>query len=101
LFVEGTEYERGEIDGNAPRRPAAPLERHPLVVHYGLPIEALALTKAHRSVEGHHRRAAWTIVLDYVGAAARPGVVDAMESVLVAWHAYRDEVAEASGLERP
>src|SRR5687768_6345897 len=43
LFIEGTPYERGEIDESAPRRPAPPLEQHPLVVHYGLSIEHLAL----------------------------------------------------------
>ena len=59
IFLEGTDHERGELDPNAPKRPAPPLEQHPLVVHYGLPLEALALTKAHRRVEGSHRAAAW------------------------------------------
>ena len=98
IFLEGTAYERGEIDERAAKRPAPPLEEHPLVVHYGLPVAALALTKAHRQVEGGHRRAAWSIVLDHVQEAARPPVVAAMQDVLVAWQAYRDEVAEACGL---
>ncbi len=80
--------------------PTPPLEQHPLVVHYGLPLEALALTKAHRRVEGSHRAAAWRIVLDHVPAGDRAGVVAAMESVLAAWLAYRDEVAVACGLAR-
>ena len=100
LFLEGTEHERGEIDPAAPRRPAPPLERHPLVVHYGLPLDALALTKAHRRVEGDHRAAAWRIILDHVPEADRVEVVVAMEATLAAWHAYRDEVAAACGLER-
>jgi pyrroloquinoline-quinone synthase len=99
LFIEGTEYERGEIDGAAARRPAPALERHPLVVHYGLPLEALALTKAHRSVEGNHRQAAWRIVLEHVPEEARPRVVGAMQRILTAWIAYRDAVAAACGLE--
>lgn len=99
LFIEGTEYERGEIDPNAERRPAPPLERHPLVLHYGLPLESLALTKAHRRVEGDHRQAAWRAILDHVSSSARPSVVAAMESVLPAWKAYRDDVASACGLE--
>lgn len=98
LFLEGTAHERGELDASAPRRPAPPLEHHPLVVHYGLPLEALALTKAHRGVEGSHRAAAWRIVLDHIPAGDRPGVVDAMQATLDAWHAYRDEVAAACGL---
>jgi len=98
LFLEGTPYERGELDPAAPRRPLPPLEEHPLVVHYGLPVASLALTKAHRSVEGSHRAAAWRVVLDFVGEQARPGVVTALEEVLSAWQAYRDGVAEACGL---
>jgi pyrroloquinoline-quinone synthase len=101
LFIEGTEYERGEIDASAPRRPVPPLEQHPLVIHYGLPVQALALTKAHRQVEGDHRQSAWTILLDHVAPAARPDVVSSMQAVLEAWKAYRDDVAEACGLRRP
>ena len=100
LFLEGTEHERGELDPAAPRRPAPPLEQHPLVVHYGLPLEALALTKAHRRVEGSHRAAAWRIILDHVPAADRPAVLAAMEQTLAAWLAYRDELAAACGLRR-
>jgi hypothetical protein len=101
LFVEGTAYERGEVDGSAAKRPAPPLSAHPLVVHYGLPLEALALTKAHRTVEGDHRRAAWMVVLDHTPAGARAGVVDAMADALAYWQAYRDDVAAACGLARP
>jgi heme oxygenase-like protein len=101
IFLEGTSHERGELDPAAPRRPTPPLEQHPLVVHYGLPLDALALTKAHRSVEGDHRQAAWRVVLEYVPAGEREGVVAAMEATLGAWLAYRDEVATACGLERP
>jgi hypothetical protein len=101
LFLEGTEHERGELDPNAPKRPAPPLEKHPLVVHYGLPLDALALTKAHRSVEGDHRQAAWRIVVDHVPAAARDAVLTAMKDVLGAWRRYRDEVATACGLTKP
>jgi pyrroloquinoline-quinone synthase len=100
LFLEGTEHERGELDPDAPKRPAPPLEKHPLVVHYGLPLDALALTKAHRSVEGEHRQAAWRIVVDHVPETARDRVLSAMGDVLVAWRRYRDEVAAACGLSR-
>lgn len=100
IFLEGTAHERGELDPAAPRRPAPPLEQHPLVVHYGLPLEALALTRAHRRVEGSHRAAAWRIVLDHVPATDHAGVIAALEAVLAAWLAYRDEVAASCGLER-
>jgi hypothetical protein len=100
IFVEGTAYERGEVVAGAARRPEPPLEEHPLVVHYQLPLEALALTKAHRAVEGDHRRAAWGIVLDQVPEAARLTVVQAMKAARVAWQRYRDDVALACGIRR-
>ena len=99
LFIEGTAWERGELDSSAPKRPEPPLERHPLVVHYGLPLESLALAKAHRSVEGSHRSAAWRVLLDFVEPAQRPRVVRSLETVLALWLAYRDDVALACGLE--
>jgi pyrroloquinoline-quinone synthase len=100
LFLEGTPYERGELDDSAERRPLPPLSEHPLVKHYGLPEAHLALTKAHRAVEGGHRRAAWRVMLDHVPAAERGGVIDGMRRTLEGWLAYRDEVAEAVGLVR-
>jgi hypothetical protein len=101
LFLEGTPHERGELDPDAPRRPAPPLEAHPLVVHYGLPLDALALTKAHRSVEGSHRAAAWRVILTHAPVTARSHIVRAMEQVLDGWQAYRDDVAAAVGLTPP
>lgn len=100
LFIEGTAHERGELDPGAPRRPTPPLEEHPLVVHYGLPLEHLALTKAHRQVEGSHRAAAWRIITGHVEPRSRSSVVDAMQRALAAWLDYRDEVAAACGLHR-
>jgi pyrroloquinoline quinone (PQQ) biosynthesis protein C len=98
LFIEGTKYERGEVDDAASKRPEQALEDHPLVRHYGLPLEGLALTRAHRKVEGSHRQAAWQVILDSVPESSRKPVVVAMKEVLVAWKAYRDEVAVACGL---
>lgn len=100
LFLEGTAHDRRDMDPSAPRPAPPPLEEHPLVRHYGLPLEHLALTKAHRSVEGDHRRAAWVVVLDWVGEGERQAVVDSMHETLEAWLAYRDAVALACGLER-
>ncbi len=99
IFLEGTDKERGELDPKSPKREAPPLEDHPLVVHYGLPLEALALTKAHRAVEGSHRHAAWRC-FDHVAPADYAGVIAAMDTVLAKWLAYRDEVAAAVGLVR-
>jgi pyrroloquinoline-quinone synthase len=100
LFLEGTPYERGELDPTAPKRPEPPLHEHPLVKHYGLPLEALALTKAHRKVEGGHRADAWAVLLDHVATVDRAPVVAAMARALELWLEYRDGVAEACGLNR-
>jgi pyrroloquinoline-quinone synthase len=100
LFVEGTAHERAELDTSAPRRAAPPLEAHPLVVHYGLALDHLQLTKAHRAVEGAHRAAAWRVMLDHVAPERRPAVIEAMEGALQRWLGYRDGVAEACGLTR-
>ncbi len=101
LFVEGTEFERGEVDAQAEKRPVTPLEQHPLVVHYGLPLASLALTKAHRAVEGEHRASSWDALLNYCEPQRRTSVVDAMRHTLQAWLAYRDSVATECGLVPP
>jgi pyrroloquinoline-quinone synthase len=100
LFIEGTAYERHELDTTAPARPQPPLEDHPLAKHYGLPVECLALTKAHRSVEGDHRKAAWHVMLNHLPSNDRAAVVAAMSEAVDAWRAYRDGVAEACGVTR-
>lgn len=101
IFIEGTKYERGELDPASEKRPAAPLEQHPLVVHYGLPLESLALTKAHRLVEGDHRQAAWHCILEHAPAETYQEAVKGMQRVLAAWKTYRDGVATACGLSIP
>lgn len=98
IFLEGTSYERGELDPCSPKRPQGELSDHPLVKHYGLPVEHLALTKAHRSVEGEHRKSAWRVMLDHVQPPRRIEVVDWMEQTLRAWLSYRQQVARACGV---
>lgn len=100
IFVEGTKDERMAIDPLAPIVPAPPFEEHPLVKHYGLPVEHLALTKAHRQVEGNHRGSAWTAILEHVSPTRRGPVVRAMKEALERWLLYRDEVAAICGVFR-
>jgi pyrroloquinoline-quinone synthase len=101
LFLEGTKFERGELDASAERRPVPALADHPLVRHYGLPVEALALTRAHRSVEGGHRAAAWRSLLDHVHDSERQeAVIQGMRGALEHWLGYRDDVAAACGIVR-
>jgi pyrroloquinoline quinone (PQQ) biosynthesis protein C len=98
IFVEGSKDERRAIESTSAAEPS-PLEEHPLVKHYGMPIKYLALTKAHRKVEGNHRAAAWAAILDHVTPTRRGTVVRAMKEALRSWLAYRDAVAEICGVE--
>jgi pyrroloquinoline-quinone synthase len=100
IFIEGTSYDRGELDPAAPKRPESPLEEHPLVKHYGLPLAHLELTKAHRQVEGSHRAEAWRAVLGHTSAEQRLPVVERMQEALERWSEYRDGVARACGIEK-
>jgi pyrroloquinoline-quinone synthase len=97
IFIEGTSEERKVLAPDAQPNPP-PLEHHPLVRFYGLPMENLALTKAHRQVEGGHRTAAWQAILENVVPMRRGTVVRAMEEALRHWSLYRDEVAALCGL---
>lgn len=99
IFIEGTKDERAALDAGLAKTPP-PLDEHPLVKHYGLSVEFLALTRAHMAVEGNHRDAAWRCVLDFVEPHRRGEVVAAMNAALGHWLAYRDEVAAACGLVR-
>ena len=99
LFIEGTKDDRAAVEPKAKTRLAA-LSEHPLVLHYDLPVEHLALTKAHRQVERDHRLAAWSAILDHVTAKRRNLVAASMRRALAHWLAYRDQVAAACGIER-
>ncbi len=100
LFIEGTAGDRAEIDPNVASKRPAPLQEHPLVKYYGLTLEDMALTKAHRQVEGGHRQAAWESILNHAQPARRLPVVEAMQRTVELWHDYRDDVALACGLKR-
>ncbi|HXF74583.1 MAG TPA: iron-containing redox enzyme family protein [Methylomirabilota bacterium] len=97
IFVEGSSDERAVLSGTDHKH-EPPLEEHPLVKYYGLSVERLALTKAHRQVEGNHRAAAWKAILDHVAPMRRGAIVRAMEEALGSWLLYRDEVALLCGV---
>ncbi|HKQ68624.1 MAG TPA: iron-containing redox enzyme family protein [Polyangiaceae bacterium] len=103
IFVEGSVHERQERHGT---RQALPIEeaiaRHPIVRFHGCPPAAMRLARAHRAVEGDHRRDAWSVVFRHVPAAegARASVVAAVGDAHRGWLRYRDGVARAMGLQR-
>jgi pyrroloquinoline-quinone synthase len=102
IFVEGSRNERAELAGTfvRPRGDDAVL-RHPLVVHFGCRPEAMKLARAHATVEGGHRKDAWQMVLANVpkdDTALTHAVSHTCDRLLMAWHRYRDGVAELMGL---
>jgi pyrroloquinoline-quinone synthase len=102
IFVEGSKNERAELEGTFVRSKGEDaVMKHPLVVHYGCPPEAMKLTRAHGTVEGTHRKDAWRIVMENVvedDEALTRSVIQTCERALWAWHRYRDGVAERMGL---
>lgn len=104
IFVEGSVHERLERSGNRPERPIEEvISGHPMVRFYGAPEAAMRLARAHRAVEGDHRRDAWDVLFRHIPAdqAVRDRVAATVEEVLGGWLAYRDGVARAMGLGRP
>ena len=99
IFIEGNKDERAAIDPANHGAPA-PLKEHPLVKYYGLSLERLALTRAHRKVEGDHRAAAWSSILNHVAPMRRGAIVRVLNDAVDYWLTYRDEVAEFCGLRR-
>lgn len=101
IFVEGSVHERAERRGN---RPELPIEEaiaaHPMVRFYGCPPGAMRLARAHRAVEGDHRKDAWDMLLHHLppGLQAGETILEAVEQAHGSWLSYRDGVARAMGL---
>jgi len=100
IFVEGSIHERAEMNGTREVLGEDELlARHPLVKHYGCPRENMLLVRAHRAVEGDHRKDAWASVLDHVhDEATADRVVRAVSEARTSWMRYRDGVARAMGV---
>lgn len=101
IFVEGSVHERAEMSGTRVLPPIdEAIHAHPMVAHYGCPPEKMRLPRAHRAVEGGHRRDAWDMVIQHARASDEDAVAAAVEEALAAWLAYRDSVARAMSLAR-
>ena len=102
IFVEGSVNERAELTGTYVRaKGEAAALRHPLVVHYGCPPEAMRLVRAHGDVEGGHRGDAWRIFVDHSkDAMIAQKVIETCMEALARWQRYRDGVVDRMGLVR-
>jgi len=103
IFVEGSVNERRELQSADPESDAqieAAIRRHPLVRIHGLDPKFLELQRVHKKVEGGHRQDAWRMVLDHTPVTLESRVVQAVETALERWLAYRDDVVRACGIAR-
>jgi len=103
IFVEGSVNEREEMEKTGPDSDSeieAAIRQHPLVRVHGLDPKFLGLQRVHKKVEGGHRLDAWKMVLGHTPATLEDRVVQMVARALERWLAYRDEVAQACGIER-
>jgi len=98
IFVEGSVHERAELAGTRQHLPVEEaIDKHPMVAFYGCPREAMGLVRAHRAVEGAHRKDAWRMVMAHADGRQNE-IVAAVERAEGLWHAYRDDVCHAAGI---
>jgi pyrroloquinoline quinone (PQQ) biosynthesis protein C len=96
IFVEGSVHERSELSGTRQHLPVEQaIAEHPMVKHYGCPPSAMGLVRAHRAVEGGHRRDAWQMVLAHADGHQNE-IVAAIERASELWQAYRDDVCSVA-----
>ena len=96
IFVEGSVHERAELAGGRTHVPVEEaIATHPMVAHYGCPPAAMGLVRAHRAVEGGHRKDAWQMVLTHADGQQN-AIVAAVERASELWHVYRDDVCSAA-----
>jgi pyrroloquinoline-quinone synthase len=104
IFVEGSIKDRKEIASAVTPGQVDVNEKileHPLVKYQGVNPVYMDLIRAHHSIEGSHRIAAWKMVLDHARTPAQQHKVRrAVAQSLKLWLAYRDGVARACKLER-
>jgi pyrroloquinoline-quinone synthase len=101
IFVEGSAKERVSL-GLTPSAVPLPtnadeaVAAHPLVRHYGVAQSRMRLTRAHYAVEGGHRDDAWRLAVGCAGSDQdQSRVLQALQTSLERWRAYRDGVARA------
>jgi pyrroloquinoline quinone (PQQ) biosynthesis protein C len=102
IFIEGSKNDRVESDPGYNPPPIdvdAAIAAHPLVRYQGVDPRYLALTRAHKQVEGSHRIAAWRSVLTHTTGEEQGRVLAVMRRGLSLWQLYRDGVARAMGVE--
>jgi len=102
IFVEGSVKDRQEIDPSLPPDLADVKHKildHPLVKFHKVDPMYLDLIRAHHTIEGSHRIAAWKMVLNHATTPSyQKKVCQGLEHSLKLWLAYRDGVARACQL---
>ena len=102
VFIEGSRRDRERVVGEGSGEPSDPVRDSFLARHYGVDPEFLELKRAHAQVEGSHRDAAWSMVVDHAGSGrVAERVVRTVRRALDLWLRYRDGVAAACRIPRP
>jgi pyrroloquinoline-quinone synthase len=105
VFVEGSIKDRAEIADPSKPKTAEEIDtivqHHPLVKHYGLPVDSMDLIRAHQMVEAGHRHDAYAMVVNHATKQAQQqAVLRCLKKCLTLWLAYRDAVAKICGLKK-
>jgi pyrroloquinoline-quinone synthase len=106
VFVEGSIKDRKELAEPSKPKTAEEIEsivqQHPLVRHYGLPLDSMDLIRSHQMVEAGHRHDAYEMVVNYAKTPPQQqAVLRCLNTCLSLWSAYRDAVARACRLRKP
>jgi pyrroloquinoline-quinone synthase len=105
VIVEGSVKDRKEMSEPTKPKTAEEIEsivlQHPLVKHYGLPVDAMDLIRAHQMVEAGHRHDAYYMVVNHAPTRVQQeAVLRHLKRSLKLWTAYRDGVARACGIRK-
>jgi len=102
IFVEGSVKDRQEIDASTFSGPTDVKQKildHPLVKYHKVDPMFLDLIRAHHTIEGSHRIAAWKMILNHATTPSHQKKVrQVLEHSLKLWLAYRDGIARACKL---
>lgn len=102
IFVEGSVKDRQEVDLSTPKEPIDLEQKildHPLVKFHNVNPVYLDLVRAHHTIEGSHRIAAWKMILSYARTPSQQQKVHrVLDHSLKKWLAYRGGVARACEL---
>ncbi len=102
IFVEGSIKDRRDLNPEVTPDDTDIKQKilsHPLVKFHKVDPMYLDLVRAHHSIEGTHRIAAWKMVIEHARTATeKKKIHQAVQKSLELWLSFRDGVAKACGM---